>query len=112
LSQITSLSDLSNIVDVKSLVIRLADYFRSLNSVINGQIEFGLNIKSQTVSVTFGAANRDVQVNHTLGKVGVSYIPVSKNISGDVFTGVTSATTTALFLRSNVANLTVSLILF
>ena len=37
-----------------------------IQTVINGQIEYGQNIKNQTVCILFNQANADVMIRHKL----------------------------------------------
>lgn len=109
--KIRTLTNLSNITDPKVFMNYCSQFFDQLEAIMNGKIEFGVNISSQTVTVGFSGVNVDVPVNHDLAKTGVVYLIAGKSNPCDIFDGVTAANKNQIFLRSNTSGVTVTLIL-
>lgn len=103
--------DLSNIKTTEELLPIISEYTNQLNTIINGGIQFGDNITSQTIDIRFSAANVDKGINHNLNKTGVRYLVVRKDVSCDIYHGQGSDTLNTIFLRSTVGNSSVTLIL-
>ncbi len=96
----------------KEEVPRFVEIFaQDVVNVVNGNVEFGTNIKSTIVSVTFSASDTDTIVGHSLGKVPTGYIPVGLSWSMIVYTGSLSATNKQITLKSSATG-TASILLF
>lgn len=78
---------------------------------VNGELTIGENIKARLVSVTFSAANTDVQVSHTLGKIAQGYLVYSSSAATSIYNGSSGSTASAIFLRAS-APATVGLVIF
>lgn len=78
---------------------------------LNGEITFGENIKCRLLSVTFSAANTEMAVSHTLGKVPRGYLPFSLSASANVYDGDSGSTNSVIYLKAS-APATVGLIIF
>lgn len=109
--KVTNSTDLTKITDAPTFMRFASALLNSIVSTINGGLQFDQNLQTQSVSVSFGVANTDVSVNHGLNKTGVKYIVTSSNAGCGVYTGVSSATTSTIFLRAT-APATVSLELY
>ncbi len=104
-----TISNVDNFDDLK----RFTDQITSaLVSIVNGGLNFGDNVAVSFTTFTFIAANTTYQINHTLGVIPTGYIPISKSISTDIYNGTGSSTTTYLYLKSSVANATVTVMVF
>jgi hypothetical protein len=80
---------------------------------VNGNLEFGLNIKSSTpLSVQApGVANTEFTITHKLGFVPNGYIVVGKDQTCDVYDSRRSSwTTSQMFLKCTVASVHLVLI--
>lgn len=77
--------DLSNIKDLDLLVKYTSQAISQLQDIIDGGIDFDLNIASQTIVVTFSASNTEILVNHTLNRTGLKFIVVDKSVTCDVY---------------------------
>ena len=98
--KITPVADLSNVKDAPTFMRFAAQLFNDIIVILNGNLEFDSNFKTQSVTVVFNATNKDMAVPHNLNKTGVKYIITSKSVACDVFTGLTPQTTSVLFLQS------------
>jgi hypothetical protein len=81
-------------------------------TALENRIPFG---KCQFVSMTFGDADEDLAIRHQLppGRYrDVAYLVVKKDRACDIYTGSKSPEPSALYLRSSVADATVTLLLF
>lgn len=105
-------TDFHHAKDLPELARFSSQFATGVEAILNGRIEFGENIRSQTVSVTFPQANVDVAVRHKLNKIPVNFLVVNKSQALDVYHGAGADTLGMIFLRSTVAGATVTLILF
>lgn len=112
MASLSNPKQLQNITDVQEFMRYCAQAVDDIQTVVNGQIEYGQNIKSQTVSVLFNQANADVMIRHTLNKIGVNFSVVNKNMSSDFYHGSGVDTLGTIYLRSTVAGVTATIILF
>lgn len=110
MSKISQNDRLGTIKDPVDFIRQASKLLGDIVLVINGKIEFGDNIQSQIVSVSFSAQNTDTSVNHALNKSSVNYFPVSKNVACDIYTGNRAANNKTIYLRSTqVASVTLVL---
>lgn len=110
MAKITSPTDLTSITDEKDFMRFTSQLINNIVDIINGKITFNDNITSQSVTVSFTAANTDTAISHKLNKTGVKYFPVSKSVACDVFNGSKSQTTNTIYLQSTqIANVTLEL---
>jgi len=112
MSKVETHGDLGSIKDTTTFMRFCSSFLSDVTDVINGQLEFSLNIKSQVVSVTFNTANSDVTVTHTLNKTGVNFLVANKDVACDIYHGSQSDTSSTIYVRSTVAPATVVLVLF
>lgn len=111
MGQVNGQTDLSNITDPTDFMRFAASTVSNICDVLNGAVEFDKNILSQTVTVTFSAANADQMVNHNLKKAGVKYFPISKSAACDIYSGSATSSTAGINLRCTTAGATVTLVL-
>ena len=81
----------------------VSEMIASIATVINGEISFTDNFKASIVNVTFGSANAQQAVKHSLGKVPIGFINIGSNASASLYRGTSPSTTQAIFLQSTVA---------
>lgn len=110
MAKVTQNDRLGTIKDPLEFIRQAATLLSDIVLMINGKIEFGDNIKSQVVSVSFTASDTDTAVNHGLNKTGVNYFPTTKNVTCDIYSGNRSANNQTIYLRSTqVASVTLVL---
>ena len=80
-------------------------------NVVNGNLEFGANIKSASVRVTFTAANTDTVINHALGKPPSGYLIAGLSTNLIVYDGSMPSTKNTITLKSSAIG-TATLLLF
>ena len=74
---------------------------------VNGNLEFGLNLRTQTINVEFTAANTETTVPHSLGRVPQGYILAKSNAATSLYNS-TDANAANLYLKSSaIANVTI-----
>jgi len=98
----------------EKLVEMLASYSLKLSDVINGGLVFGaenMNCYVHTVTDT-GSADTEFNFSHTLKRIPSGYIVVSIDKAGIIYKGSTAWDTTKIYLKCNVANCEVKLIIF
>ena len=86
--------------------------FDAIATQINGNLEFGPNIKASTTVVVFPTAGTVVAVPHTLGRVPQGYFVIKQDIAGSVLTSELTYpwTSTTIYLNASAA-MTVTLII-
>jgi hypothetical protein len=85
-------------------VQRFVDLFcNDVTQTVNGNLDFSTNFNCRVVTATFGAANTDTAVSHTLGRAVAGYFPVSKSVAMDVYSGSKASTTSIIYLKSTAA---------
>lgn len=112
MASLSNPKQLQNINDVQEFMRYCAQAVDDIQTVINGQIEFGQNIKSQTVVQYFDQANVDKQILHNLNKINVNFIIVNKTVASDFYHGVARDTVSTINLRSTVAGVTATIVLY
>lgn len=85
---------------------------KSIADVINGNIDFSDNVSVSFATVTFDRNDVTYQVNHTLNRMPVGYVPVSKSIASDLYTGSGSFTTKTIPLKATIAGVTMKVMVF
>lgn len=111
MSKVSIQTGFSNIQDDATFRRYLSDFASTSADVINGELEFDLNIRSQSKTVTFSSANTDLGIQHTLNRRNLRFIVAGKNAACDIYHGAASDTANLIYLRSTVAQVTVNLIL-
>lgn len=110
MSKVTETSDLTKVTDPAEFMRYCSQTINSMISVINGGLTFDENVGSQTVEVSFKTANAQQSISHSLGRNGLKYFVVKKNLSCDVYDGDTGATTDKIFLKcTQIADVTIVL---
>jgi hypothetical protein len=112
MAKLTTFTDLGKIKDLETFIRFSSNAVMEMQSILNGKIEFDSNIPSQTKTVFFPMANMDLTVDHSLAKTNLSYLVASKTAACDVYNGSVETTVSTVTLRSSVAGVTVTLILF
>lgn len=93
----------------------LQQAWQNLAKVINYNISFGNptsgpdNINGAWVNFVVAAANTDQTLTHNLGRLPVGYLPMTKSVACDVFTGTVPATTTQITLQGTTTGANVEL---
>jgi len=96
----------------KSLLHSLSRFILDLASVINGGLKIPDNISSDIVAVAdTGLANTEFTVTHTLKRVPQGFIIINNDKAGVVYNSTTVWTTTAIYLKCNTANCSISVLL-
>lgn len=104
MSLIQASSDIYNLPEGKELTRYIQLFLQNVSETVNGNLEFGINLKTKVVTVVFGQANVSVAVPHGLGKVPQGYILAGKSASGvNVFDGTGKNTVNLYYLQSSSA---------
>ncbi len=91
----------------------LLSAWHELSDLLNGGLTFSNNVNCQIKTVTdTGAANVEFTVAHTLKKAPTGYIVVKADKACSVYDGATTWTTTAIYLKCDIANCNIKLIIF
>lgn len=83
----------------------------AITSILNGGAVFSDNFSQSTQSVTFGAANTEVTVNHNIGRIPVGYLVLGNDSAATIYNGTTAFSAQAIFLRAS-APCTATIMLF
>ena len=91
----------------------LRDQQRNLEAILDRGIIFDENFDSVSVTFTSSATpDNENTIPHGLGKIPIGWLVYSKDKAGDVYDGTTAWTTTNLFLKVDIASVTVKIIIF
>ena len=97
---IKSSGNLDNLESLDQLKQYVSIYLSENSDVCNGNLEFGLNIKSSLISCTFSAVNSDQKFSHALGKTPNGYFIVGKSANMNVYDGAPANDSVSIYLRS------------
>lgn len=101
MSKLRLLSDLAKVPTLEDFKRYASIAIRDIYDVINGQIEFDLNIQSKTVVFNFTSANTDFTVAHDLAKVPRGYEVTKASAACSIYDGTVPPTENNITLRSN-----------
>jgi len=73
-----------------------------IQNIINGQLEFGTNLKSSLLSVNFPVADQEVVIDHGLGQLPKGYFLSGSNVATSLYDGTTAWTSTKIYLKASV----------
>ena len=73
-----------------------------IQNVINGQIEFGVNIKSNLLDANFIVANQELAIQHGLRQIPKGYFLSGSNVATSIYDGDSNWTETNIYLKSSV----------
>lgn len=108
MGKLKNIFDTSNLSTVEQLTRFVSIAFQEIVSVVNGNLDFGENIRSQQLDVIFDIANSEVSISHTLGRVPNGAFLVKSDVSTNIYNGTSDNTSSTIYLRSSaVANTTV-----
>ena len=80
--------------------------------ILNNGIRPGDNLDAQTVSVTTHTTpGTEVAVAHTLKRVPAGYIVLKRDKEGVIYDGATAFSTSSIYLKSNVASVTATILI-
>ena len=90
----------------------LDKFFSELRAILNNGIRPGDNLDAQTVSVTTHATpDTEIAVAHTLKRVPTGYIVLGRDKAGLIYTGATAFSASSIYLKSNVASVTATILI-
>lgn len=79
--------DLSNLGDFDSSKRFIGDTISQLVAQFNGNVDFGYNVRSFTVSFNFTAANTNFRIEHGLNRQPMGYILIKSNVAVNLYDG-------------------------
>ena len=100
MSRLLLSSQLGNIKTLPDIIRFVAIFADDVENVVNGQLEFGLNLKTSLITCVFEAINTEQGFNHGLDRVPQGYILVSSAVATTIFSGATSNTAEKIYLQS------------
>ncbi len=100
MSKVKSASDLGSVAD-NQLRRWVAIYLQELSGIINGSLEFGINIKGAFIQASFPVANDQVRVAHGLGRVPQGYLVTNINANAVIYANGTPSDSTNLYLKAS-----------
>lgn len=97
-SRINSTNFFGNIKSFGELLRFLTGYTDELTSIVNGNLEFGLNIKAFMINSEFNTVEKTF--NHTLGRVPIGFLVIGNNTNTAIYDGPTKKTATTISLKA------------
>ena len=110
MSQIKLFTDIGSSKDEAYFKDQVSNMLGQIQVIVNGQLEFDQNLKTQTVTQVIGTV--PVAINHRLNKIGVKYIVADKNAAADLFHVASRDNKDTIFLQSTVTGVKFTVILF
>ena len=97
----------------KDIFRSLTEQDDNLGALLDAGLNFDENFDSVYVSFTSSATpNAENTVAHTLGKVPTGFIVVDKNKAAHLYRNGTTATKTNIYLKSDVASVAFTILVF
>lgn len=97
----------------KSISQELRNYILDLSNILNKGIRFADNFDMNILSVTdTGTANSENIVSHSLRRIPLGYIVISRTGNGVVYNGSTAWTVDNIYIKSVSANNNIKLLVF
>lgn len=91
----------------------LFKYSMKLSDIINGDIRIDENLNAETLTISdSGGANTENTVAHTLKRIPVGFMVVNIDKAGIVYDSGTSWTASNLYVKCNVANAAIKLLVY
>lgn len=112
MSTVQSAQGISNQTSIVGVGRATQQFATDVQNLLNGQLSFADNFKAQIISVTFNAANTDMQINQNLNSVPSGYLVLRKSMSLDVYDGSQNVFTKSYVTLRSTAPGTVSLMVF
>lgn len=101
MSKVKSASDLGSLPTFEALRRWVSVYLQELSQIINGSLEFGVNIKGAFFDVSFEAANTEVRIAHGFGRIPQGYFVTNLNADVVIYNNGTLWDTTYVYLKSS-----------
>lgn len=111
MSQLRLFVDLGSIQDKDQFQSAVANVMNQIQVIVNGQLEFDKNLLTQTI--TYKADSTDpIGLKHRLSKTGCKFIVVDADGPGILYHVKARDTLDTIYLKSTVANVTYSVVIF
>lgn len=92
----------NNIKDLEGFKTQVQRLASNLSDVLNNNVTFADNFRSQVVGVTFSAANTNMTINHRLNAVPIGYLVIGRSAAFTVYDGSANVLTkTSITVRSS-----------
>lgn len=102
----------SNLTKLEDVVRYFSVFMDDVQNVVNGNLELGVNIKSQVLNCNFLVANQTYGFLHSLGKPPIGYIAIRQPISLNLYDGAGGMTSTNIYLKCDQSVQNVSVLIF
>lgn len=103
MGRIQAPNELGRIQDAGEFQRYVSRIILDIYNVINGQIDFGQNLRTQRIEHAFSQTNVEYAIPHFLGRVPSGYLVVGKTAAADVYDGSTSWTDRVIYLKASAA---------
>lgn len=99
----TNFTNIADAKDSPDFARFLSVFAQEVESIVNGNISFGENIKCDIISCVFGVADTNTNFGHKLGRIPLGYIPIASTSSARLYNGTVPNTKDTIYLRSSSA---------
>lgn len=76
-------------------------FMEAVKQTVNGKLDIASNVNLAPKTVTFGAANSDLQIAHNLNRIPRGYIVISRTAGFVVYDGSTPWTRSNIYLKAS-----------
>lgn len=97
----------------KDLITALSGFVMVLKSILDAGISINDNVDMAKVTfISHATPGNEASATHTLGKIPEGYIVYGQDGAGSLYDGTTPNTKTTIYLKSDVASKTFSILVF
>lgn len=97
---------------LKDMEYNLDKYFVRLRAILNNGLNFADNFSSYVTTFTTSAVvGTETAIAHGLKRIPVGFIVLEKDKAAHIYTGTTAKSVTNYYVRSDVASVTVTLVI-
>lgn len=95
------------------LVKTLDNLINNLSAIFDRGVNIDDNIDAKRITITTSATpDLEVAYSHELKRVPIGYIVIERDKAGVIYDGTSSWTDTTIYLRSNVASVAATILVF
>lgn len=113
MSKITATSNFSNSETLNEIVRWASQFSKNVFNVVNGNLEFDINMRSSTIQVAFGPdANTNTTVTHRLNRQPIGYILAGSDVPCHVYNGTLPKDKLSITIKCDAASANCTIIVF
>jgi len=93
--------EIQNLTTLEEVKRFINSWLTNITDVLNGNVEFGQNIRTTEVTVYFQRSDTEQAVFHGLGRLPNGYIKVGSSVDFGLYDGNQATTSSVIWLRAS-----------